>query len=109
MKLHERVTAETWTQRVAARAADGSPVVNVKDRRAVAWCLMGALERFDRLDRDLPRVADAARALFPQRIAAARPPWFTLRDHDEWAVAHFNDHRATTVEDVLRVLKLADV
>ena len=104
MKLHERVTVETWIQGMAAQADDGREVPNVKSPKAVARCLMGWLERADRLDGELSRVADAARVLFPERMDPAHPT-----HRDECAVTDFNDHRDTTVEDVRRVLKLADI
>lgn len=88
MKLYEKINARNWIQ--------------TSTRRAGKRCIMGHLwEVYPELGRDALYAAldSAATVLFPERVTGD-----CYR-----ATVNFNDHPATTVDDVIRVCKVADV
>lgn len=85
MKIWEQITKDTWCK---SALEDGNG-------RA---CLLGWLIRLKACTLKTDRVAvrNAILALFPDRAGS-------------YGLVSFNNHVATTFEDVLRVLKIADV
>ena len=91
MKLYERLTEETW----------GKGYVRLDGR--------GCLTRHFMMDLPTPgeriqagrAVAEAIRLLYPDRMLPYTTGWV--------GIGRFSDHPETTIDDVLRVLKFADV
>ena len=81
VKIHEQITKETWTK---YRLHNGDQ-----------YCLVGWLCRDGRLRCPARDVMTAILTLYPERKA--------------YDLLSFNDHPDTTFDDVLRVLKVADV
>jgi hypothetical protein len=89
VKLYETITAENWVK--------GSYTSRE------SHCLVGHLNaRRIYMIEDFTRLVDAIRLLFPERLMKAMPSSMLLAEI-------FNDHPDTTVEDVIRVCKVADV
>lgn len=88
MKLYEKITSENWHKGSYRRRANYEPVPG-------AGCLMyHALSLYGLRHEALDRLHDAVRVLFPERGDS---------------VPRFNDHADTTLGDVIRVCKIADV
>lgn len=88
MKLYETITAEKWHKGSMFGGQPGHA------------CLLGhlLLPGVELESGTCDRLRAAVKALFPERGGATTT-----------SVARFNDHPETTFEDVLRVLKFADV
>jgi hypothetical protein len=95
--LFETINEGNWAKGAFAFNRSGT-AVGLDRSSAVRWCLMGHLQRA-RMGRKTKRapVEEAIRLLFPDRATGITP------------IPNFNDHPKTTVEDVIRVCKLADV
>lgn len=93
MKMHELLSdASKWTKGASARNKHGVPVSSsAKD--ATCWCLIGAATKCYELK---SAALDALQLID------------TLLPKNEWG-ATWNDAPERTFEDVIRVLKLADV
>lgn len=91
MKLHETLTRENWCK--------GSPLHWSKGK----LCLIGHLGPH-RSDATWQRVREAIGVLFPERCTR-----LGVKPYSAVYISAFNDHQETTLEDVRRVLKLADV
>lgn len=91
MKLYETINTGNWTKKSTLREDGRRCVVGhswaIYPRKAI---------KLGRIYEDLDR---AATLLFPDRVKGK-----VYR-----AVVNFNDHPDTTVEDVVRVCKVADV
>jgi hypothetical protein len=86
VKLYETINAGNWTQ-FAIEDDDGR------------MCLVGHAQRLGVWnDHTATRLTEAIMALYPQRVT-----------RDCAVRVTFNNHVDTTVEDVIRVCKLADV
>jgi hypothetical protein len=98
MKLYEAITPENWKK--------GNPEyagVKLKDNKACA--VTRAYMVYDSLLTTdvLRRLDEAARAHFPERLSEQE--WMSILR----PAAAVNDHPDTTIEDVLRMCKFADV
>ena len=90
MKLYETITAENWAKYFPMQDNSGCVYSHL-----LAMDLRSGTDR-----RILNDLAEIVRLLFPERVYA--------RD-SLMVVGDFNDHPDTTVEDVIRVCKVADV
>lgn len=91
-KLYETINERNWTKGAYTRSglSGGSQ-----------HCLVGHMNlREVYVIGDHQRLLDAISVLFPERVEFLS---------DMLKAERFNDHEATTLEDVLRVCKLADV
>ena len=86
MKLYETINAENWAKGIM-RSRDGSRACIVG--HAIALYPIGDRESVYR------DIEDAIRVVFPGRTRGI--------------IGDFNDHPDTTVDDVIRVCKVADV
>jgi len=92
-KLHETVTAENWRQ--------GSYGWDT-DRLCLGAHIREAYGLTGLNDRVGPLVVEAIMTLYPDRVDCFATQFALL------PISAFNDHADTTVEDVVRVLKLVD-
>ncbi len=99
MKLYETINAANWCKHALAKTRAGCIVGSTRPS-AVTWCLMGMQYRLGR--RVESRLAEAIVSLYPKRVNV-------YPRKARYIVISFNDHPDTTVEDVIRVCKLADV
>lgn len=89
-KLYETINAGNWRHREGTYA----------ERIANIGCLMNhAQEVYGVCAVELDRIREAVKVLFPKRLGH--------KSLDR--IAQFNDHPDTTVEDVIRVCKVAAV
>ena len=95
-KLYETITAENWSK--TANSGSGPTCVGLHARRL--YSLVGYQAVSDAWDALLAAVT----MLYPQR-AWVEP----ILQSNIVQIGRFNDHPDTTLEDVLRVCKLADV
>lgn len=90
-KIYERITAENWAKGDGANPPRYPKVCLVTEMSHLfgqTWAISP----------ENTRLVEAIRALYPER-----------NYHGDYFPHVFNDHPDTTVEDVLRVLKFADV
>ena len=94
MKISETITKETWTKGAFARDKNGN-AVGILDQRAVAWCLIGWIEKV---------YFNSWPSKVRREVAAQIKVTTVFR-----TTADFNDHPETTFEDVLDLCKRANV
>jgi len=91
MKLYEAITAENWIQGGGGFDVDG------RERLCLGLRMQKMYD--DAFDRGIvDRIEAAITALFPYRVGRSAI-----------VLVKFNDHPDTTVEDIIRVCKVADV
>ena len=100
MKAHEWLTREKWVQ---SRAGDGVTNGCLNTALAVTNDPNHFLDHTLAFYKQREGVVNTIEVLYPERIARIE-----LRDTVGKLIC-FNDHYETTYEDVLRVLKVADV
>ena len=90
-----------WTQEVYARDDEGRPVDLTTDK-AVCWCTLGGIYRVYGYDNTIARrIEDKIRRVIAKREGRSNAGWVSI---SEW-----QDRSNQTYEEVMSVLKEADV